>query len=434
MDAKDWNIALRRALTRETLTSVRLRAKILAALIVFGLALFLVVVCVPALTRPALHEKFRDVAPPLVALIALALAYEATVVAVVSRWLAVRREPHRAWAYASSAVEITFPTLAMLIFARRLDALSALSAASNAFYLVFVLFAILRMDFGLCAFTGVLAGAQYAAAALYVLAAHPVPPGVTDLAAAPVHHVVIGALFAAAGLVAAFVSLRIQRQIAASIRHVEDRNRVIGLFGQHVSPAVVEKLLSQQVEFEGETRHVCVMFLDIRDFTPFADARQPEEVMRYLNRLFTSMIETVNRHRGIVNKFLGDGFMAVFGAPLDDGDNCRHAVDASLEILGLLDEMNRRGDIPPTRVGIGLHAGHAVTGNLGSPSRKEYAIIGSVVNTAARIEQLNKQFQSRLLVSAAVRDACANDLPSPDDLGDVPIKGQVAPLRLFKVA
>jgi adenylate cyclase len=100
----------------------------------------------------------------------------------------------------------------------------------------------------------------------------------------------------------------------------------------------------------------------------------------------------------------------------------------------LLDEMNRRGDVPPTRVGIGLHAGHAVTGNLGSPSRKEYAIIGSVVNTAARIEQLNKQFRSQLLVSAAVRDACANSLPAPDDLGDIPIKGQAAPLRLFKVA
>jgi len=431
MQSSDWQQSLRRSLTRETLTSIRLRAIILSALILFAALLFLLAILIPGTLQPALLAKFKALAPLLLTLIALLLTYETIVALIITRWIKRDTIPHRAWAYLSSAVEISFPTLAMLAFSAHLDPISALAAASNAFYLLFVLFAIMRMDFYLCAFTGLLAGIEYTAAALYILHTDH-NPDLTDLATAPMHHIVIGALLAASGFVAAFVSQRIQRQIAASILHVEDRNRIINLFGQHVSPAVVEKLLHQEVDVEGEIRHVCVMFLDIRDFTPFAENRQPEEVMTYLNQLFSAMIDTVNRHSGIVNKFLGDGFMAVFGAPLEDGDNCRHAIDASLEIIALLNDMNQKGHIPPTRIGIGLHARHAVTGSLGSASRKEYAIIGSVVNTAARIEQLNKQFSSQLLISAAVKSA--NQSTPAHDLGEITIKGQSSPLRLYKIA
>ena len=99
-----------------------------------------------------------------------------------------------------------------------------------------------------------------------------------------------------------------------------------------------------------------------------------------------------------------------------------------------LEEMNRAGQIPMTRIGIGLHAGNAVTGSLGSASRKEYAIIGNVVNTAARIEKLNKDFGSQLLVSAEVRNACAKGEEVGANLGEITVKGQTARLRVFKVA
>ena len=209
---------------------------------------------------------------------------------------------------------------------------------------------------------------------------------------------------------------------------------VINLFGQHVSPAVVDKVLRQDVEAAGEVRHVCVMFLDIRDFSPYAEARPPDEVIRYLNAVFGRMIDAVNDHGGIVHKFMGDGFLAVFGAPIDDGDHCRHAVEASLAILRLLDDINGSGAIAPTRIGIALHAGPVVAGNLGSAARKEYAIIGHVVNTAARIEQLNKPFGSQLLISEVVRSASGELSAGATDLGEVPIRGQALPLRLFKLA
>ncbi len=137
----------------------------------------------------------------------------------------------------------------------------------------------------------------------------------------------------------------------------DERNRIMGVFGQHVSPEVVNKLLSQNVDQAGEMRNVCLMFLDIRNFTTFTEKAHPAEVVGYLNSLFEFMVDCVNRNQGIVNKFLGDGFMAVFGAPIPDEKNCHHALKASIEILNELGKFNAGRAQDATRVGIGLHAG-----------------------------------------------------------------------------
>jgi adenylate cyclase len=156
--------------------------------------------------------------------------------------------------------------------------------------------------------------------------------------------------------------------------------------------------------------------------------------MAYLNTPFDFMIDVVNEHQGFVNKFLGDGFMAVFGAPIDDAERCAHAVGASLEIIECLDQLNAAGMIHPTRVGIGLHTGEAVTGNVGSAERKEYTIIGDIVNVASRLEQATKEFQVRLLISEAVRRSLDATMSGLEDLGPVALKGQANPARIFKVA
>ncbi len=122
------------------------------------------------------------------------------------------------------------------------------------------------------------------------------------------------------------------------------------------------------------------------------------------------MIEIVNRHHGVINKFLGDGFMAVFGAPLSEGDDCLNGVAAAKEILSRVEEEVSRGTVAPTTLGIGLHAGEAVTGSIGSSLRREYTVIGDVVNLAARIEKLNKKFGSQLLISEIVWQALRREL------------------------
>ena len=166
----------------------------------------------------------------------------------------------------------------------------------------------------------------------------------------------------------------------------------MNLFGQHVSPAVVNQLLAQPKEPASELRQVCVLVLDIRNFTTFSEGRVADEVVAYLNTLWTFMVRTVNEHHGIVNKFLGDGFLAVFGAPLSAGNDCANALAAAREILREIDELTEAGRLPPTRIGIALHAGEAIVGNVGSAERKEYTVIGDVVNVAFRIEALNKEF------------------------------------------
>ena len=208
----------------------------------------------------------------------------------------------------------------------------------------------------------------------------------------------------------------------------------MNIFGQHVSPAVMEKLLLQKNSAEGEVQNVCMMFLDIRNFTTFSENRTPQEVVTYLNSLFDFMIDIVNRNHGIINKFLGDGFMAAFGAPFSDGFDSRNAVNASKEILQKLKEEIEAGNILPTRIGIGLHTGEAVTGNIGSSQRKEYTIIGDVVNLASRIESLNKQFDSQFLISDTVKEALGDAGIETVSLGKVAVKGRAEPVEIFKLA
>jgi adenylate cyclase len=146
------------------------------------------------------------------------------------------------------------------------------------------------------------------------------------------------------------------------------------------------------------------------------------------------MINIVNRNHGIINKFLGDGFMAVCGAPFSDGFDSQNAVKASKEILQKLKEEIEAGTILPTTVGIGLHTGNAVTGNIGSIQRKEYTIIGDVVNLASRIESLNKEFNSQFLISNTVKEALGDAGNDAVSLGKVIVKGRAESVEIFKLA
>ena len=271
-----------------------------------------------------------------------------------------------------------------------MGARDALGSPAFLLYFFFILLSILRLDIRLCLFTGLVAAVEHFIFAYTVIGTLE-PEAQASFWRTPVFHFNRSLVLLVAGLVAGLVAKEIRRQVELSLRTVQDRDRAVRIFGQYVSPQIAEKLLHQPVDLGGELRNVCVMFLDIRNFSSYAAGERPEAVMAYLNTLFDFMIDVVNEHHGIVNKFLGDGFMAVFGAPIEDAERCAHAVSASLEILERLDRLNGAGKIHPTRVGIGLHMGEAVTGNVGSNDRKEYTIIGDVVNLASRLEQATKE-------------------------------------------
>ena len=222
-------------------------------------------------------------------------------------------------------------------------------------------------------------------------------------------------------------------QILDNQRLVEERNRVKLIFGQHVSPAMVDEILSAGTDVVNRRLPMCVMFMDIRGFSTLAEKLSPEDVMGYLNSLFDFMIECVIEHKGIIHRLLGDSFVALFGAPISHGNDRQNAVDAGAAMLNRLEKKCLAGEIMQTRIGIGIHYGEVVVGTVGSTNRKEYQINGDVVNLAARIEQLNKQFDSQMLISETVYKAIDRNRHSAESLGQVNVKGREESVHIYKL-
>lgn len=223
-------------------------------------------------------------------------------------------------------------------------------------------------------------------------------------------------------------------QIISNAKLSDERAHVIQLFGQHTSPAIVEQLIRADAATEGIRKKVCVMFLDIRGFTGFSERRMPEEVVAYLNQLFEICITLVNANGGNVHQLLGDGFMAIFGAPISQGNDSENAVKAATQILHRIDEECAAGNLIPTTIGVGLHTGEVVAGSVGTSIHKEYKVTGDVVNLAARIESLNKTYASHILISEAViADLPADTWPS-EEIGSVDVRGRTESVKLFRLA
>ncbi len=214
---------------------------------------------------------------------------------------------------------------------------------------------------------------------------------------------------------------------------IENKNRAISLFGQQVSKEVALELLSDTPKSSSKKLFACIMFLDIRDFTPFVESKEPFEIIQYQNDVFGFMIDIISKHHGIINQFLGDGFLATFGAPTSSGNDCQNAVNASLEIVELLNKKCESGEIPKTKIGIGLHAGYIVTGNVGTSERKQYTITGNTVILASRIEQLNKKFNSTILISNEVLDHLNQTTLKVKNLGEEYLKGRAKPMEIVRL-
>ncbi len=333
--------------------------------------------------------------------------------------------------YLNAIEEITIPTIFLLMIMQIADPLYAILSSPEYYYFLFIALCGFRLDFFLSVLIGLLAAIQYFLFAQYAIA-HTQIIDIHPLLISQVTYIDKSAVLFICGVLTGLVTFQLKRQILRSITHLEEKNRIANIFGQHVSPKVVDKLLEQKTELSSETKNVCVMFLDIRNFTTFSENRSPEEVVTFLNTLFDFMIEIINKHNGIINKFLGDGFMAIFGAPFSDGEDVNNAMNASKEIIQTLDEKISKNELPQTRIGIGLHSGKAVTGNIGSLLRKEYTVIGDVVNLASRIESLNKQFHSQLLISESVFEGL-KEKKYIEFLGPAQVKGHEKPIPLYRV-
>jgi adenylate cyclase len=411
----------------------RTRAKWMAIVIAALLGLFLaVVVAYPWVSGHAILLSPAARAWN-VAILTLALAFEVGQYGLIGYLMTRQREVPRLARYWHAFFEASLPTAFIAIVGHDVDPIVGLNSPPLLAYSIFILISTLRLDATLSSFTGIVAGLEYILLSRSLLPAPPSHYLVYQLADTPMY-IAKGAMLAILGVGAGVIGRQLRLRVLAAFDSVAEQDRIRKVFGQHVSPEVVDALLNQPIEMNSEVRHACVMFLDIRNFTTFSEKRSPEEVVAYLNQLFEFMIETINRHNGIINKFLGDGFMAVFGAPLPDGRACQNAVAAALEIARRIDELNAAGAIPSTRIGIGLHAGEVVTGSVGSPARKEYTLIGDVVNLASRIEGLNKQMESRILISDQVYRELHDVPASATSRETIIVKGRTEPVQIYQLA
>ena len=419
-------------LAREIIHSERTRMAILAGLLGALIAFY---VLAYAVSRDNYLLRFLTPAVFLyiIAVIALLLCYELAIRHLIGRWLRQGRSVPGSLRYLNAFIETSVPSILIYLTSREINPLYVLQSPLSVLYAVFIVLSTLRLDFRLSVFTGLVAALEYVALSFAYLGGGSGVAAGTPLAAPP-FYVAKGAMLLLAGLAAAFVAHQLKRRVGNAYRTLQERQRMLSAFGQQVSPAIAEELLRAGPEIASRSNFVCVMFMDIRDFTPLVELKSPTEIVAFQNVVFAEAVEVVNRNHGIINQFLGDGFMATFGAPVAGERDCANALAAARELVAGIRRLGEEDRIPPITIGIGLHAGEAVSGNIGSALRKQYSITGNVVILASRIEQLNKNYGSRILVSAEVLAAAGEDAAVMAALGPVHVKGREQPIELFRLA
>jgi class 3 adenylate cyclase len=211
---------------------------------------------------------------------------------------------------------------------------------------------------------------------------------------------------------------------------LSEREALREAFGAYVDPDVAERVLEEGELIEGQEREVTVMILDVSDFTAFAHRSSARETVAFLNDLFGIAVPCVTGHGGHANKFLGDGLLAVFGAPDRLSDHADRAVAAANEIAEALAE--RFGE--EFRFGIGVNSGPVVVGSVGGGGRLEFTVIGDPVNIAARVEHLTRETGDVVLVTEATRCLLSDGDHQLRPRGDFALKGVSEPVPIYALA
>lgn len=437
MENPSRGVIAQHVLQAEIVRSARLRALLLIGVLVAATLPILAFLLGPRLALIGLDsglvERLTVAAPVIVTGLMVMAVVELGIWFYLGRCLHARIQPLGVLAVIQTAVEAMLPAWVLFSALQVMGLLDTFGGALSWLFFPVIILSALHLRFWLSFFSGLVSAAGFLLVAEIGFSQLAADSGALNVMTVRFPYYLKAGILIATGVLTGLVAAGIRRQLVSAVESASERDRAVSIFGQHVSPEVAHRLLHQPVADTGEDRHVCVMFLDIRDFSKFAAANPASEVMAYLNALFGELIIVVNAHQGIVNKFLGDGFMAVFGAPAEDGAPALNATRCAMDLLTRTDELCAHGTIPPTRLGIGLHIGNSVTGNVGAATRKEYTVIGDAVNLAARIEQATKQFSAQLLVSDDVWSCLPVGEFFGKNLGNVELKGQAKPVVLHQL-
>ncbi len=236
-----------------------------------------------------------------------------------------------------------------------------------------------------------------------------------------------------AGIIAGVVASEIQKRVNNLLQAKDDQNEIESLLGQQLSKDVANELILHRNDKVGQKVTGSIMFLDIRNFTVMADHQSPEQTIEFQNAIFDPLIRIIEKNNGIIHQILGDGFMASFGVAVKNPNHVMDAYSAGIQIIEVINHCRSAIDGNMTRVGIGLHCGEVITGNIGNEIRKQFSLAGKNVIIASRIEQLNKKFNSQFLVSESIANQLNGSRNILINLGQVKMKGIDEKMEILQV-
>jgi adenylate cyclase len=419
----------------ETLQSEKLRAGILAA---FALFTGLYILVINFLIQQDKTNAQIHFDPPYTLLLLLAGLFVYEIIA--NRLLHYRarkfgKSIHPNFKYINAFIEIISITTMLYVYTVYFKHNSLLSdiIMVSLFYLIVFLSAF-YLDPYICLATGIIAAGGYTLLHVINRKADSSFMIAEEILYNKYFAYATGILLFLCGIAAAFMANQLQKGIQRTIQLVEDENKLFNLFSRQISKEVAQELLDKDGKVPTELRFVSVMFIDIRNFTVYAETQEPQVIMDFQNNFFAIITAVVHKYEGIVNQFLGDGCMVTFGAPLTVNNPTTNAVNAALEINKIIDDKIEKKEMRPFTIGMGIHCGKAVTGNIGTTLKSEYTITGSVVILASRIESENKLYQSKILISKEALEAASISGLEAVSMGEASLKGWSHPIELYKLA
>ena len=219
------------------------------------------------------------------------------------------------------------------------------------------------------------------------------------------------------------------------IEGLKERDFIRSTFGRYVTKQVAEAILNGRIQLGGERLRATVLISDIRNFTSMSEKLSPEEVVDFLNEYFAEMVQVVTKYEGTLDKFIGDAILTVFGVPIPQGNDAVRAVYAALEMrekLSLFNEKRISKGQKEINIGIAIHTGDVVAGNIGSEVRMEYTVIGDTVNLTSRLEKLNKEFGTTILITKNTYDF-VKDRVEVREIPPVTVRGKENSIQIYDV-
>jgi adenylate cyclase len=221
------------------------------------------------------------------------------------------------------------------------------------------------------------------------------------------------------------------------VNGLKERERIKEIFGKFVSSDIRDEILAGNLELGGTKKEASVLFCDIRNFTALSEKYSPAQTLDLLNSFFNEMVKPVYGHKGVLDKFIGDAMLAVFGVPHYQESHAQNALDCAITMLKKLDaynEIRKHNGEEPIKVGIGINSGELIAGNLGASERMEYTVIGDTVNLASRIQNLTKTYSYPILIAESTYERLINKgLFNIEEVGLTDIRGRSAKVKLFGV-